>query len=819
MIVKQSSLAPLATTAFCLFLSALSSSGTPRSKMANPDFTLGDKAPKDATHDWTLGATGARGWMFSDKLVTTDARQIAITKVENNSPADGILAVGDVILGVGGKPFSYDPRTELGKALTTAESEAGGGNLSLLRWRGDKRENVVLELPVLGTYSTTAPYDCPKSHRILEQGCKVLAERIGDPSYRQNPITRSLNALALLASGNPKYLPLVRKEAQWAAGYSAESFQTWYYGYVIMLLSEYLMATSDDSIMPDLRRLALEAANGQSLVGSWGHRFAQPDGRLGGYGMMNAPGLPLTISLVMARAAGVKDPEVEEAIEKSARLIRFYIGKGAVPYGDHHPWTQTHEDNGKCGMAAIMFNLLNETEGAQFFSRMSLASHGAERDTGHTGNFFNVLWSLPGVAQSGHYATGAWMKEFGGWYFDLARRWDGTFLHQGPPGMKKDKYAGWDCTGGYLLAYAMPLKKICLTGKCPSAVSQLDSPSAQALILDGRGWNNKDRNSAYDKLSQKDLMNRLSSWSPVVRERAAMALARRKGVPIPPLLKMLDFSVLRSRYGACQALAMLKNAATPALPTLKKTLRHENLWLRVKAAEALANIGKPAMSAVPELLQMLAKSPSQNDPRGMEQRYLCFALFKKRGGLISQTLEGVDRNLLLEAVRAGLHNEDGRTRGSLGTVYLNLSYDEVKPLLPAIHQAIVEPSPSGIMFASGIRLAGVDLLARHRIKEGMPLCVEVMEIQKWGKRQRISQCLKTLGQYAAAAKPMLPRLEQLEKELLAHRETRGLQPQINQLRALMKEIENNTETVVLRSIDNLDQQATETQIKQETSKE
>ncbi len=159
--------------------------------MANPDFTQGDEIPEGANHDWTLGATGARGWMFSDKLVTTDARQIAITKVEKGSPADGILAVGDVILGVGGKPFSYDPRTELGKALTTAESEAGGGNLSLIRWRAGKTENVVVKLPVLGTYSATAPYDCPKSQRILEQGCKALAERVADPSYRQNPITRS----------------------------------------------------------------------------------------------------------------------------------------------------------------------------------------------------------------------------------------------------------------------------------------------------------------------------------------------------------------------------------------------------------------------------------------------------------------------------------------------------------------------------------------------------------------------------------------------------------------------------------------------------
>jgi hypothetical protein len=55
--------------------------------------------------------------MFCHKLVTDEARQIAITKVDAGSPADGVLATGDVILGVAGKVFAFDPRTELGRAL------------------------------------------------------------------------------------------------------------------------------------------------------------------------------------------------------------------------------------------------------------------------------------------------------------------------------------------------------------------------------------------------------------------------------------------------------------------------------------------------------------------------------------------------------------------------------------------------------------------------------------------------------------------------------------------------------------------------------
>ena len=79
MIVKKSVLASVAATALFVFFTVPSPAAGRRLKIANPDFTRGDKIPAGANHDWTLGATGARGWMFCDKLVTTDARQIAIT--------------------------------------------------------------------------------------------------------------------------------------------------------------------------------------------------------------------------------------------------------------------------------------------------------------------------------------------------------------------------------------------------------------------------------------------------------------------------------------------------------------------------------------------------------------------------------------------------------------------------------------------------------------------------------------------------------------------------------------------------------------------
>lgn len=779
------------TAAVLLLVASLQGKSLP-----NPDFTKGGRIPEGADHDWNLGATGARGWMHSDKLCTTDARQIAVTKVDKGSPADGLLAPGDVLLGVGGKPFAFDPRTELGRALTRAE--AAGGKLLLSRWRAGKTEDVALTLPVLGAYGATAPYDCPKSRRILEHGCSALARRMSEPSYKLNPIPRSLNALALLAGGNPEHLPLVKREAQWAADFSDNGYKTWSYGYVMIFLAEYVAATGEASVLPGLRRLARESAEGQSAVGSWGHTFAREDGRLNGYGMMNSPGLPLTVGLAMARDVGVKDPEVARAVERSLRLLRFYAGKGAIPYGDHAPWTQTHEDNGKCGMGAVLFNLVGEAKPADFFARMSLASHGAERDGGHTGNFFNMLWAMPAVALHGPRASGAWMEEFGAWYFDLARRWDGTFAHQGPPEPDPDSYAGWDATGACLLAYAQPLKKIALTGKRPGVLPVLDTAAVDALIADGRGWSNKDRHAAYDRLEEKALLERLGSWSPIVRERAAMALARRKIDVLPALLEMLRAPRVESRLGACAALAELK--AAPAVPALRESLNHPDLWLRVKAAEALAAIGPAAMPALPDLLRKIAQAPTPDDSRGMEQRFLCFALFDRRGGLLKGSMEGVDRDLLREAVRAGLRNEDGRSRGSVGGIFARLSFEEIKPLLPAIHQAIVEPAPSGEMFADGVRLAGLDVLAKHRIRQGIPLCLDILEIDRWGKQDRLKGALKSLESYGAAAKPMLPRLLQLEKDLLAHREAKNLKPLIEQAREVIRKIEGAAGDVELRDL-------------------
>jgi len=183
----------------------------------------------------------------------------------------------------------------------------------------------------------------------------------------------------------------------------------------------------------------------------------------------------------------------------------------------------------------------------------------------------------------------------------------------------------------------------------------------------------------------------------------------------------------------------------------------------------------------------------------MQPRYLSFALFNTRGGMLARSLGGVDRKLLYAAVKAGLRNEDGRARGAIGSVYKNLTYEELEPLLPAIYQAVVEPAPSGIMFADGIRLSGLEILAKHRIKQGLPQCISLIDPGRWGLKNRVTRCLKILRTYGGAAKSEIPRLRELEKQLLARRWKPDQIKNLN-IPAMITEIEADKNPPALRPL-------------------
>lgn len=730
-----------------------------------PDLTKGGK--RDKMNEWTLGPTGARGWIWGKNLETTKARQILVTKVYPQSPADGVLKEGDVILGVDGKLFSEDARKVFARAITEAEKTAGKGCLRLVCWRQGKQEDVVVTIPAIGDYSATAPYKCRKTEQIVDAQCSYLLK-----NGFGNGVQGSVNALGALATDRPAFASMLREYAgkvgppDLKLDVESGGMSAWDHGYANLFLSEYYLVTKDQSVLPAIREYAVNLAKGQSGAGTWGHGMAwtkinggRLHGSLGGYGAMNQPSLTCFISLVLARECGVKHQEVDDAIARAARFFRFYVNRGAIPYGDHEPWYD-HDDNGKSSSGAVVFDLLGEKPAATFFSRMAVAAWSV-REAGHTGHFFSNLWGPLGAGRAGPDALAAHMKELH-WYFDMERKWDGGSEYQCAAG-GDDSYRGWDCTGARLLANSIPLRKLRITGKGAGVAEILKGDDLKMVIESDRGllWSN--RNDLYAGRDTEELFRLLGSWSPVIRLRAAKALSAKDDESIlSRVTALLQGPEVNACYGACMALEHMRERAAPAVPALTAMLSSKDLEMRIRAVNALAGIGAPAREAVPELLK-LALRKYDDDPREITQRYISFALFRKNvPGLLSESVEGVDRDLLFRVVRKLLQNEDGLARSSVASVYRTIKFEELKELLPEICRAIEEPAPSGEMFSAGVRDDGLRLLAANHVKEAIPLLVKyAKDQQQWGSQDRIVDIMKMLEGYGVHAKPMIPELKEL----------------------------------------------------------
>ena len=765
-----------------------------------PDATKDPKAAAGKS-DWNLGPTGMRGWMFVRDNYTDEARQIVVTKIDAGSPAAGVMELDDVIVGVAGKPFAEDARRVLGREIGDAEKD---GKLKLSVWRKGARKEIDLNVRVMGAYSDTAPYDCPKSQKILEEGCAHIAK---NKDFGKTLI----GCTALLASGDPKYADLLKEKAheiapknpnfpidKWVPGNPGG----WITGYYCVFLSEYFLATGDKYVLPAVQEYAHFIALGQSRIGTWGSNMAWTDlnggvvhGNIPGYGALNQAGLVCHMGLILALKCGIKDDdgEIKAALKRANDFLSYYVGKGTIPYGDHNPTLNCHDDNGKNCEAALAFDLQGMKEGSQFYTKLITASYD-DREEGHTGNQFSHQWAGPGVARGGPKAAAAFLKEMR-WYYDLARTWQGNFVYQGLGG---GGGGYWDPTCGYMLTYALPLRKIYLTGKDAKEDTWLSDKDIKEAIEAGRSID-------YAKLPNHELMKHLGSWSLVVRTRAAEATTKQQDDPVPALIKLLEGDDAQARIGACQALKELKARSAPAVPTLTKLLDHDDIWLRICAAEALAGIGEPARSALPAMLKACARQDPK-DPRGFQRRGLAFSLFYPRGalggdGLLAKSLDGVDRALLYPAIRGVATTDDGRARGCLRSAYQSLTLNDVRALAPDIVKSIAEKAPSGEMFAGGVRLAGVKLLAGYHIEEGIALAFTAMDWRNWGAGERIAVCLDALKEYGAHA---LPVLKQMDHDWNVDEPTaKSLKPQIDRVRAMIQAAQNDNNPPKLISLKEL----------------
>ena len=771
-------------------------------KGQEPDYTQGDKPKK--VLDWPIGPTGMQG-NFAAKHRT---KQIWVTHVGKNTPADGIVRQKDVIMGVNRGTFQSDAWKEIVAAINEAEKTENGGKLVLNIWRPEtklekitykgkkkklaekygwpkhkrvlvrpvsgKKIKVTVTLPVLGSYSRTSPWECPKTKAIIDRAGEALLKR----GFGGKGIPNVVDALGLLATGEEKYLPMLRDYARSIGGPDAKAGGgSWHGSYRLVFVAEYYLATQDEEVLPYITNQANYIGRGVSGVGTWSHGMAPVSkngmyGPPGAYGAMNQCSITCAMGLVLAQKCGVESEYVDEAVRRALNFLRYYAGKGTIPYGDHPPALK-HDNNGRNSQTAVLFDLAGDKESAAFFTRMTLASHSA-REGGHTGDWWSWQWGALGAARGGGEAANAF-SESTRYYTDMQRMANGAARHLDSG---KDSYKKWSATGSRLLQYCLPRKAIYLTGKGGFSVDPIVGEELEDLLA-AESFRGRAK-----ELSVEELLEALGNWSLVVREQAAKELGRRDQNVVEELIAMLDSPNPYACYGASIGLKYAGRRSDEAVDAMIEALKTadtgtEQYFLAegLKKVRSKNGLGGAVVKAAPQLLKLVIEIDRERDPYGKLAKQLSGIFFYngRTGGYKGyfpngRGVEKLDSDLVVGAMKKWLTNPNGGTRSTASSVYNRLSEEQLEKLWGVVYYAAKNQSPSGVMFAGAGQANSTILLAKHRFEEALPLAADYVDREGWGKFGRVPKGVEALSHYGSAVKPYM---EMLEKE---HRAFQGRKP-------------------------------------------
>lgn len=451
---------------------------TPANEWKKNDVTLINAQLK--THGYKnftgwVGPAGFRTGPFGPNM--------GVREVMKGSPAHGKLFEGDVIYSANGTMLGEKAWEVMGAAVTESETREVGGKLVLGVRRDTENLDVELKLDVMGTYSPTAPFDCPKTETIIKNLEKWVVDNGAGAGFLNS------DALFMLASGNPEMQGYVRrivydimaKRDPMEPADPMKAGKSWQNSAEAILLAEYYHATGDKNVLPYLKHACDRLAVTQNKeYGGWRHNY--PGGAA--YGLIPNAGLPGVIGMHLAKAAGV-DIDMEEF----ARAVHHYSeGKaetGFLIYGygecqrpvptpfNPEDFLTGHQDtfNGGLSAAGILMGLTGNVRAAHL---CSFKSAYAWNNTfgGHGGNFWNNFWTPLGANQHSKPAFINFWKNYR-WYRECNRMFDGSLI------MTESARRG----AGTGVALVAPRRRIQIVG-APSSPFTTNAPEALKLAVE-----------------------------------------------------------------------------------------------------------------------------------------------------------------------------------------------------------------------------------------------------------------------------------------------------------------------------------------------
>jgi len=397
---------------------------------------------------------------------------MGVGEIKKGSPADGKLLAGDVIYSANGKMLGKESWLVMADAITESETRQGRGRLVLGVRRGAENIDVELSLPVMGTYSSTSPYDCPKTEKIVDNLAKWVTS--GKSAQSRRPDFLGTDTLFLLATGDPEVLGLVRRViyAKMANTKIPDKIEpasgggkgNWSDAWDAMVMGEYHMATGDRNVLPYIKFYCDRLAATQHPKGAWRHGYGGADH----YGLMPALGLAAAIGFNLANDAGLDISQdayrkvIQYHHDGSGEMGRIVYGVGAGSIPGPREFEPEAVENGKMGTgngalaaAAVLFDLEGKDRAAHLCSFISAHAWNNTFE-GHGGNFFNNFWTPLGAKVQGKKTFINFWKNYR-WYRELGRNFDGSF-----------NFDAFKDQAGFGIPLLIPRERLQIVGAPPS---------------------------------------------------------------------------------------------------------------------------------------------------------------------------------------------------------------------------------------------------------------------------------------------------------------------------------------------------------------
>ena len=395
-----------------------------------------------------LGPTGARAILESKSFI--------VKYLFADSPADGLLELGDIITGVNGRPFEvahtfghhmtrmkkfpdvgYEgPLMDFGNAIE--ECEGSDGKLTLAVTRGGTPIDVIVPLETIGTFSKSYPYNCEKSTLLAKRASDYLS---GHPFLqREQCHAKCMSGLALLAAGK---MDQAKKLAHSWNQKPREGIWVWPVSYQLIFLSEYFLLTKDQTVFPTIQALAAKLETGQvedmanyadrthGKMGKVGHKFRTGgfghNTNVGGYGTMNITTALALAAWEMAKKCGA---EVDQA---KVDLGFDYLRKSTTETGyiGYHTQRGAYASAGRQGLATVAHRLAGDSKVNRDYLKLvanGLSNSKKYLNDAHADSVLSVCWGLIGANLVQDEKALRDMMDYNKAWLNMARCHDGSFV-------------------------------------------------------------------------------------------------------------------------------------------------------------------------------------------------------------------------------------------------------------------------------------------------------------------------------------------------------------------------------------------------------